>query len=63
MHLDEKSLYNMIYKRKSFHLFRKIGNEKISAEQIEADIAYDAELHDDNGGENEMTLAAIYSLR
>lgn len=36
MHLDEKSLYNMIYKRKSFHLFRKIGNEKISAEQIEA---------------------------
>lgn len=25
---DEKLLYNMIYKRKSFHLFRNTGNEK-----------------------------------
>ena len=25
-----KELYEMIFKRKSFHLFRNIGNEKIS---------------------------------
>ena len=26
----DKGLYEMIFKRKSFHLFRNIGNEKIS---------------------------------
>ena len=30
----DKSLYDMIFKRKSFHLFRNIGNEKISDEEI-----------------------------
>ena len=30
-----KDLYNMIFKRKSFHLFRKIGNENISADEVE----------------------------
>lgn len=34
--LDAKSLYNMIYKRKSFHLFRSIGNEKLSQDKIDA---------------------------
>lgn len=32
--LDEKQLYPMIYKRKSFHLFRNIGDEKISSDEI-----------------------------
>ena len=27
-------LYNMIFKRKSFHLFRNIGNEKITKEEL-----------------------------
>ena len=27
-------LYDMIFKRKSLHLFRNIGNEKISDEEI-----------------------------
>lgn len=36
MKIDEKSLYNMIYKRKSFHLFRNIGDEKISTNKVEA---------------------------
>lgn len=36
MTIDEKHLYNMIYKRKSFHLFRNTGNEKISPEELEA---------------------------
>ena len=31
--MDNK-LYDMIFKRKSFHLFRNIGNEKISDEEI-----------------------------
>lgn len=33
---DEKLLYNMIYKRKSFHLFRNTGNEQISPEELGA---------------------------
>lgn len=32
----DSSLYPMIYKRKSFHLFRNIGNEKITANEIES---------------------------
>ena len=32
----DKELYNMIFKRKSFHLFRNIGNEHITDEEIEA---------------------------
>ena len=28
------NLYEMIFKRKSFHLFRNIGNEKISKEEL-----------------------------
>ena len=30
----DNTLYDMIVKRKSFHLFRNIGNEKISSEEI-----------------------------
>ena len=30
----DTNLYNMIFKRKSFHLFRNIGDEKISDEEI-----------------------------
>ena len=30
----DKSLYDMIFKRKSFHLFRNIGNEKISEDDL-----------------------------
>ena len=29
-----KNLYDMIFKRKSFHLFRNIGNEKITEEEL-----------------------------
>ena len=32
----DNSLYNMIFKRKSFHLFRNIGDEKISKEELKA---------------------------
>lgn len=32
--LDDK-LYEMIFKRKSFHIFRNIGDEQISADEIE----------------------------
>lgn len=28
------NLYNMIFKRKSFHLFRNIGNEHITDEEL-----------------------------
>ena len=31
----DKDLYEMIFKRKSFHLFRNIGNEEISKEELE----------------------------
>lgn len=34
MELDEKTLYPMIFKRKSFHLFRNTGNLKISQEEL-----------------------------
>jgi hypothetical protein len=30
----DNNLYEMIFKRKSFHLFRNIGNEKISLEEL-----------------------------
>ena len=30
----DNSLYNMIFKRKSFHLFRNIGDEHISSEEL-----------------------------
>ena len=30
----DKGLYEMIFKRRSFHLFRNIGNEKISDEEL-----------------------------
>ena len=30
----DDNLYNMIFKRKSFHLFRNIGNEKITEKEI-----------------------------
>ena len=30
----DNNLYQMIFKRKSFHLFRNIGNEKISVEEL-----------------------------
>lgn len=30
----DNNLYEMIFKRKSFHLFRNIGNEQISAEEL-----------------------------
>lgn len=30
----DNNLYDMIFKRKSFHLFRNIGNEKISEEEL-----------------------------
>ncbi len=33
------NLYNMIFKRKSFHLFRNIGNEHITDEEFK-DIEY-----------------------
>ena len=29
-----KDLYEMIFKRKSFHLFRNIGNEHITEEEL-----------------------------
>lgn len=35
MQIDEELLYNMIYKRKSFHLFRNTGNEKILPSEVE----------------------------
>ena len=28
------NLYNMIFKRKSFHLFRNIGDEKITEDEL-----------------------------
>ena len=28
------TLYDMIFKRKSFHLFRNIGNEKITEDEL-----------------------------
>jgi hypothetical protein len=31
----DSNLYEMIFKRKSFHLFRNIGNEKITDEELE----------------------------
>ena len=31
--MDNK-LYDMIFKRKSFHLFRGVGNEKITEEEL-----------------------------
>ena len=31
----DELLYQMIYKRKSFHLFRNTGNEKITEEELE----------------------------
>ena len=34
MNVDEELLYNMIYKRKSFHLFRNIGDEPISPDEV-----------------------------
>lgn len=36
MKIDEKLLYSMIFKRKSFHLFRNVGDKKISLDKIEA---------------------------
>lgn len=30
----DTNLYNMIFKRKSFHLFRNIGDEKITDDEI-----------------------------
>ncbi len=33
-------LYNMVFKRKSFHLFRGIGEEKLTAHELEAIQAY-----------------------
>ena len=30
----DNSLYEMIYKRKSFHLFRNIGDEHITDEEL-----------------------------
>lgn len=36
MQIDKELLYSMIYKRKSFHLFRNTGNEKIPLIEIEA---------------------------
>ena len=30
----DNNLYEMIFKRKSFHLFRNIGNEQISNEEL-----------------------------
>ena len=32
----DNNLYDMIFKRKSFHLFRNVGNESISGEEIDA---------------------------
>lgn len=32
--MNEK-LYDMIYKRKSFHLFRNIGSQKLSSEELQ----------------------------
>ena len=31
----DKELYDMIFKRKSFHLFRNIGNEHLTNEELE----------------------------
>ena len=31
----EKNLYEMIFKRKSFHLFRDIGHEELSKKELE----------------------------
>jgi predicted DNA binding protein len=30
----DKKLYNMIFKRKSFHLFRNIGNEHLTEDEL-----------------------------
>lgn len=34
-----QELYNMIFKRKSFHLFRNIGSNSISVSDIESIVA------------------------
>lgn len=34
-----QELYNMIFKRKSFHLFRNIGSSSISVSDIESIVA------------------------
>lgn len=36
MNSEAELFYRMLYKRKSFHLFRNSGNEKISPEELEA---------------------------
>jgi len=32
--MTDKTLYDMIFKRKSFHLFRNIGEERLSTEEL-----------------------------
>lgn len=46
-----KELHSIIFKRKSFHLFRNIG-----------DIKYEVQLYTDNGADEEKTLNAVYKM-
>lgn len=46
------SLYGAIFKRKSFHLFRGVGDDRIER----------SELFPDAGGEEEFTKVAVYKL-
>ena len=52
-------LYNMIFKRKSFHLFRNIGNEHITDEEIKD---FERNLYVEKNVDNEKNLTATYKM-
>ena len=58
--MDNK-LYDMIFKRKSFHLFRNIGNEHITDEEIK-DIENKFEKMNHLGAEPSIVHQTIDSL-
>ena len=52
-------LYNMIFKRESFHLFRNIGNEHITDEEIKE---FERNLYVEKNVDNEKNLTATYKM-
>lgn len=52
-------LYNMIFKRESFHLFRNVWNEHITDEEIKD---FERNLYVEKNVDNEKNLTATYKM-
>ena len=59
----DTALYEMIFKRKSFHLFRGVGDERLTQSELDGiGAAFERTLYADDGGDAALTKTAVYRI-